>query len=151
MSAKSALANVSLYEADTYAWSMRQAALLRAGRLSEADIANIAEEIESVGKSAKRELESRLKLLLMHLLQWQFQPERRGGSWRATIDTQRIEAARHLSENPSLKAALDEAIVHAYRIAIIEASGQTGLRRKTFPQTCPWAFAQFMDADFWPD
>ncbi len=151
MSAKTALANVSLYEADTYAWSMQQAALLRAGRLSEADIENIAEEIESVGKSEKRELESRLIVLLMHLLKWQFQPERRGGSWRATIDTQRVQATKHLSENPSLVATLGETTAYAYRIAIIEASGQTGLRRKTFPQTCPWAFAQFMDADFWPD
>ena len=151
MSAKTALANVSLYEADTYAWSMQQAALLRAGRLSEADIENIAEEIESVGKSEKRELESRLKVLLMHLLQWQFQPERRGGSWRATVDTQRVELADHLKDNPSLASQMPEAISRAYRIALIEASGQTGLRRKTFPQTCPWAFAQFMDADFWPD
>ena len=155
MTGKSALAqgslNTSLYERDTYAWSIEQAALLRAGRLSEADIENIAEEIESVGKSEKRELESRLRVLLMHLLKWQFQPERRGGSWRTTIDAQRVGIADHLEDNPSLKSQLQVAIVRAYRLAGIDASGETGLRRGDFPPACPWSFAQFSDADFWPE
>ena len=154
MPGKTALAqgslNASLYERDTYAWSIEQAALLRAGRLSEADIENIAEEIESVGRSEKRELESRLRVLLMHLLKWQFQPERRSGSWRATIETQRIDATKLLSENPSLKATLHETTAHAYRLAVIEASAETGLRRSAFPPACPWSFAQYSDADFWP-
>lgn len=151
MSGKTALANASLYDRDTYAWSMEQAALLRAGRLAEADIENIAEEIESVGKSEKRELESRLTVLLMHLLKWRFQPERRGGGWRATIDTQRVKIAKHLAENPSLTAALGETTEDAWRIALIEASGETGLSRKTFPPACEWTFARFMSADFWPE
>ena len=151
MPGETALANASLYERDTYAWSIEQAALLRAGRLSEADIENIAEEIESVGKSEKRELESRLKVLLTHLLKWQFQPERRGGSWRATIDVQRVGIADHLEDNPSLKSQLQEATVRAYRLSSIEAAGETGLSRKTFPETCPWPFAQYCDADFWPE
>ena len=74
----------SLYDRDFYAWANQQAALLRAGRLAEADIENIAEEIESMGRSEKRELVSRLVVLLQHLLKWQFQPLFRGASWRLT-------------------------------------------------------------------
>jgi hypothetical protein len=66
----------SLRESDFYAWSLEQAALLRAGRAEEADLAAIAEEIESMGKTEKRELVSRLTVLLLHLLKWRFQPAR---------------------------------------------------------------------------
>ena len=77
------------YEADFYAWANEQAALLRAGKLSEADIANIAEEIESIGKTEKRELINRLAVLLLHMLKWRFQPGRRGASLEVTIRNQR--------------------------------------------------------------
>lgn len=69
-----------LYEKDFYAWTQKQAALLRAGKLSEIDIAHIAEEIDSRGRSEKRELISRLTILLLHLLKWDHQPDRRGAS-----------------------------------------------------------------------
>ena len=69
------------YDKDGYGWAMEQAALLRARRFSEIDLENIAEEIESVGKSERRTLESHLSRLMMHLLKWQYQPERRGNSW----------------------------------------------------------------------
>jgi Domain of unknown function DUF29 len=52
--------------------------LLRTGKIAEADIKNIAEEIEDIGKNLKRELESRLKILFIHLLKWQYQPGYRG-------------------------------------------------------------------------
>ena len=76
----------SLYDRDFYAWANEQAALLRAGRLTEADIENIAEEIESMGRSEKRELVGRLAILLQHLLKWQFQPGRRSASWLFPAD-----------------------------------------------------------------
>ena len=75
------MSNHPLYDQDFYAWTNEQAALLRAGRLSEADVEHIAEEIENMGKSEKRELVSRLRVLLLHLLKWQYQPTRRGKSW----------------------------------------------------------------------
>ena len=81
--------STNLYEHDFYDWANTQAALLRSGKLEAADIENIAEEIESMGKGERRELENRLVVLLLHLLKWQFQPERRGKSWRATIRIQR--------------------------------------------------------------
>ena len=77
--------SANLYERDFYAWANEQAGLLRAGKLSEADLEHIAEEIESMGKSEKRELVNRLSVLLMHLLKWQFQATGRGTSWRLTI------------------------------------------------------------------
>jgi Domain of unknown function DUF29 len=138
------------YEQDFYAWANEQAGLLRAGKLSEADIEHIAEEIESMGKTEKRELVSRLTVLLLHLLKWQFQPDRRGTSWEATITVQRDDVADHLADNPSLKAKLDEALASAYRKGAIMAVGETELPRQTFPALCPWGFRDIMAADFWP-
>jgi hypothetical protein len=141
----------SLYDRDFYAWANEQAALLRAGRLAEADLENIAEEIESMGRSEKRELVSRLKFLLIHLLKWRFQPTRRGNSWRLSIEEQRREVADHLADNPSLQAKLPDALGSAYNTAVLAAARETGLDRNTFPSACPWTYDQIMDAAFWPE
>ena len=141
----------SLYDQDFYAWANNQARLLRAGRLSEADIDHIAEEIESMGKAEKRELVSRLEVLLMHLLKWQFQPERRGKSWINTIRVQRIRLDSHLADNPSLKSLLPAAIEAAYKSARIEAAGETDLDEAVFPEACAWLFEQIVSPDFWPE
>jgi hypothetical protein len=141
----------SLYEQDFYAWANEQAALLRAGQLSAADIEHIAEEIESMGKTEKRELVNRLAVLLLHLLKWQYQPMLRGPSWRATIRIQRLDIARHLIDNPSLRAKHVEAIRDGYAKALIRASAETGLTEGTFPGTYPWSFDQLIEDDFWPE
>jgi len=141
----------SLYDQDFFAWTNEQAALLRSGRLSEADIDHIAEEIESMGKTEKRELVSRLNVLLLHLLKWQFQPDRRGPSWQTKIRVQRRALWRHMVDNPSLKTALSDCIAEGYGDAVIEAAGETGLPDSSFPTICPWSFEQFMDPTFWPD
>ena len=141
----------ALYDTDFYAWSLEQAALLRAGQIGHADIERIAEEIESMGKTEKRELINRLTVLLMHLLKWRFQPELRGASWRLTIEEQRLQIALHLADNPSLNALQTQALADAYRLAVIGARRETGLGAATFPQTCPWSFDKAIDADFWPD
>jgi hypothetical protein len=140
-----------LYDTDFYAWANEQAALLRSGQLSAADIENIAEEIESMGRSEKRELLSRLAVLLLHLLKWQFQPSLQGASWRATIRIQRRDLARHLADNPSLRAKIDQAASDSYGDAVIGASVETGLSEQTFPVACPWTVDQILDADFWPE
>lgn len=140
----------SLYEQDFHAWSNEQAALLRAGRLSEADIPNIIEEIESMGRGERRELVNRLVILLLHLLKWRYQPALRGNSWRLSIKEQRIRLASHLADNPSLKSKLDEALAQAYRLAAIEAERETGLSESSFPKVCPFSFEQLMDDSFWP-
>ena len=141
----------ALYDRDFFAWANEQAALLRSGRLSEADIAHIAEEIESLGKAEKRELVSRLTQLLLNLLKWQYQPNRRGPSWEATITVQRDDLADHLADNPSLQPRLPEISANAYRKAAITAHGETNLPMQIFPTVCPWSFEQIMDPAFWPD
>ena len=141
----------ALYDQDFYAWSSQQAALLRSGNLSQADLENIAEEIDSMGRTEKRELVSRLTVLLLHLLKWQFQPKKRGKSWQLSVDEQRFQATSHLADNPSLKARLPEAIAEAYHVAIIKAARETRLSKSTFPASCPYSFEQMMDDDFWPE
>jgi hypothetical protein len=145
------MTNQCLYEQDFYAWANEQAALLRAGRLSEADIEHIAEEIESMGKTEKRELVSRLAVLLLHLLKWQHQPTHRGTSWRLSVENARDDISDHLGDNLSLKSLLDDSVVAAYRRARRQAAAETGLGQDNFPQTCPWTFDQIIAADFWPD
>jgi hypothetical protein len=139
------------YHADFYAWAMEQAALLREGRLASADIANIAEEIESMGRAEKRELVNRLAILLLHLLKWHFQPGFRSASWNSSIREQRIRLRDHLNDNPSLKAQLDDAFARAYKLAVIAAARETGLPEADFPKTRPYDFKQVVGDDFWPD
>jgi hypothetical protein len=134
-----------------YAWANEQAAHLRAGKFSSADSANIAVEIESLGRGEKRELVNRLNVLLLHLLKWRFQPGFRSHSWRSSIREQRFRLATHLKDNPSLKAKLDEAVSEAYELALIEAGRETGLPERAFSESCPYGFAEAMDADFWPE
>ncbi len=141
----------SLYDRDFYAWANEQAALLRSGKLSVADVAHIAEEIESMGRSEQQELENRLAVLLLHLLKWRYQPNLRGNGWRLTVKEQRNRVERHLRKNPSLKAKLDEAIADAYSDAVIGAERETGLPEDIFPTGCPWPFERMIDPGFWPE
>ena len=139
------------YESDFFAWSNEQAALLRSGQFASADIEHIALEIESMGRTEKRQLVSRLRVLIPHLLKWRFQPERRRASWRASIRVQRLDIAVHLNDNPSLEGLLPEAISAAYEGAMIEAVAETQLPEATFPGACPWTYEEMMSGDFWPD
>ena len=145
------MGNAVAYESDFYGWAMEQARLLRTGRLTEADIENIAEEIEGMGRSRKSELVSRLAVMLLHLLKWQFQPGLRGQSWRLSVMNQRDQLASHIEENPSLKPVIPEALSRAYRYARRDAERDTGLPEATFPQVSPWTFEQIMDDGFWPE
>ena len=141
---------LSLYEEDFYAWTSAQAALLREGRLDEIDIANILEEIESLGRSLVAELRSRLKILAQHLLKEIYQPEKASRSWATTIVDQRQELERHLKENPSLKPKRSAAFAKAYADARKMAAVETGIPLSTFPPDPPFTYAQAMDEDFWP-
>ena len=141
-----------LYDKDFYAWANEQAALLRAGKLAQADIEHIAEEIESMGKTEKRELLSRLRVLILHLLKWRFQPGKRTPSWEATIKTQRHLLVIHINDdNPSLKPLIPEVLPRAYRLEVIDAAGETNMLESAYPKTCPWTFEQLMNEDFWPE
>ncbi len=138
------------YERDFFAWTREQAALLRSGDFAQADVEHIAQEIESMGKAEKRELISRLAVLLLHLLKWRYQPALRGSSSRLWMREERLKIADHIDDNPSLNAMRDDAISTAYRYALVEAERETGLAGETFPALCPWTFDQMMDETFWP-
>jgi hypothetical protein len=141
------------YETDFYAWAMRNAALLREGRLSEIDAENIAEELESMGKRERRELINRLAVLLAHLLKMNVQRDKlelHGNSWRATIREQRRKVADLLNDSPSLKATLPESFNRAYEDAIDEAVKETNLPESVFPVDCPFTLEQALTKDFWP-
>jgi hypothetical protein len=137
-----------LYDSDLYGWSQDQAQLLREGRLGEIDAGNIAEEILDVGGAEYDKLESALRVLLMHMLKWDHQPERRSRSWENTIAIQRRQAERQLSKNPSLKARLEEAVVEAYSDARLEASSETDMDVDRFPETCPYSWEEIMGREF---
>ena len=138
------------YETDFYLWTQQQADLLRQGALSALDIENLIEEIEDMGASNRRSLGSFLELVLMHLLKWQYQPQRRGTSWRASISKGRNAIERTLEYSPSLKRQLPEMIVAEYRRARKEASLETGLSLTTFPDECPFTVEQ-ITGDDWPE
>lgn len=144
-------AKSSLYDRDFYAWSVEQAALLREGRVAEADLENIAEELESMGEAEKREFVDSLTVLMLHLLKWRYQPSGRGDSWRLSIAEVRDEIADLLEDSPSLKANLDSAMASAYRDARREAAIETEMAEETFPAQAPWTFLEAADENFWPD
>lgn len=140
----------TLYETDFYAWAQRQAILLREEEFEQVDWDNIIEEIESLARTEKHEVESRLEVLLMHLLKWRYQPGKRGRSWRATIDEQRRRLHKLLRESPSLRARLTDFVGETYPDAIRAAVIETGLDKHAFPAACPWTAEQIMDEEFWP-
>jgi len=140
-----------LYEQDAYTWALRNAELIRSQRFNEVDWEHVAEEIEAVGKSEWRELESRLIVLLAHLLKWQYQPERRGRSWRATIKEQRQRIDRILATNPGLKPHLDTIVRDAFATGLLVASRETDLDESSFPDLCPYGVEKILDNAFWPE
>lgn len=141
---------MSAYETDGYAWAMEQAAILRRRSANEVDWDSVAEEIEDVGKSISRELRSRYEILIVHLLKWIYQPQRRGRSWADTMDVQRTAIALHVADNPSLKAVEDAEFLKAYRLARAEAAKQTRLDKRTFPEHPPFTLEEAVTEDWLP-
>lgn len=136
------------YEADFSRWLCEQAELIRSGRLSEIDAGNVAEELEGMARSEFRSLKSALRVLILHMLKWDFQPERRSPSWINTIEEQRNEFADVLDENPSLKPRRDEALSKAYRQARLGAARESGLPLDRFPASCPYSLDDVLNRPF---
>ena len=139
------------YDGDIVAWASEQAELLRKRQWSELDIDNIAEEIDSVGRTEKRELGSRMAVLLAHLLKWHCQPAHRSNSWLRTIRTQRRKIDRALQKMPSLRPCLadPEWLDDAWEAAVEWAARETGIDE--FPEDLMWTVQQVTDHDFLPD
>lgn len=138
----SAAAHEDLYEQDFYAWTQRQAALIREGNFTAVDVANVLEEIETLGRKEVSELRSRYTVLSTHLLKEIFHPGRAGRSSRSAIVNQRVAIARHMSDNLSLKPKADDIFAEAYTDARPVAAAETGLPAKTFPPTPPFSRLQ---------
>jgi hypothetical protein len=128
------------YNRDFYSWLMEQARFVREGQWDALDRDNLAEEIESLGREQFNKLESALRVLLMHLLKWDHQPDKRTRSWALSIKAQRIELDDVIGDNPGLKSRIDEAIARGYRKARIEAARETGLDEDRFPEQCPYGW-----------
>jgi hypothetical protein len=142
------------YDTDFYAWTQAQAAALRAKKWLALDVDNLAEEIESLGRSDRRAITHQLERLLLHLLKWVYQPDqraRRGRGWRGSVRQARTAIADLLEESPSLRDYPAQRVALAYRRARQQSAIQTGLPLATFPETCPWSSAQLLDEDFWPE
>jgi hypothetical protein len=143
--------NAAAYDEDFYAWTEEQARLLRTGEFSQLDIENIAEELESMGRSDKREIDNRLVVLLVHLLKWQVQVGYRSKSWSATVREQRQQIEDLLSESPSLRSRIGSVRRGLYARARHVAAGETGLPETTFPAACPFTPEQILAEDFLPE
>ena len=144
--------SADLYDTDFYTWATTQAALLRSGRLAAVDVGNIAEELETLGRSEAAALRSAYRLICMHLLKVLVQPERGvgGSSWKRTIYTQRISAEQILKDNPGLKPKRDMLLKEAYAAARKEASFETGPALTQVPEEAPFTLDQVEGEAFWP-
>jgi hypothetical protein len=140
----------SIYEADFYAWTQEQVKLLESQAWDQLDRWHLIEEIAALGKQQRQELRHQLAILIGHLLKWQYQTNKRSRSWLATIRVQRRDIQRLLQDSPSLKAYLAEAVQDAYENGRDLAIGETDLPEATFPETCHYAIAQILDAEFYP-
>jgi len=136
----------NLYEQDFYLWTQITAEQLKKNKFNEIDITNLIEEIESMGRSEKRELKIRLVVLLMQLLKWHYQPEKRSESWRSTITEQRICIEGLLEDSPSLKPLLSEVFEDCYQKARLKASDETGIKLNFFPKESPFSLEEALES-----
>jgi hypothetical protein len=137
----------NLYEKDFYLWTEETAQFLKERIFDRVDIENLIEEVESMGRSEKNALKSNLRILLMHLLKWNHQSDKRSNSWKYTIVEHRLRILESLNTSPSLKKYLEEVLEECYLNACKLASTETGLPRNTFPQSCPLTTEQLLNEE----
>jgi hypothetical protein len=138
------------YETDFYAWTRDQANLLKMRCFSELDFANLIEEVEEMARCDKNSLASYIKILLLHLLKWQYQPEKRSPSWIDSIEYCRDDIIDLLHDSPSYLRFIPDMMAVSYPRAVRKAARETLLPKNSFPVDCPWTFEQIMDEDFLP-
>jgi uncharacterized protein DUF29 len=136
------------YDSDFYSWALDQARLVREGRWEAIDRENVAEELDSWAWVQFDRLEGALRVLLLHMLKWDHQPERRDRSLTLSIKIQRINLEDALDGNLGLKSRLAEAIDHAYRLVRLDAAIETELDEDEFPEKCPYTWSDIAGRDF---
>ena len=139
-----------LYEQDLFAWTQQQVNLLTHQRWHELDVENLIDELEGMARRDRREMINRLIILIAHLLKWEFQPDHQSGSWRGSIQEQRLQLNGLLEDSPSLHQQFIESLEKAYPQAVKLASKETELPTTKFPNECPYELAQLLDEDFLP-
>jgi hypothetical protein len=137
-----------LYATDAVAWAEQQSDALRRRASNEIDWENVAEEIESLARSDRREIRNRLAVICEHLLKWEFQPIQRSGSWRGSVVEARDQIARLVQDSPSLRDYPTQVLAEAYPAGRRKAEAETGLM--DLPAACPWTIEQLFDHGFRP-
>lgn len=140
----------SLYVRDFLQWTSHTAQLLKQQKWEELDLDNLIEEILDMGRGEKRALYSNLKVLLMHLLKYQYQPEKRTNSWKSTIREHRQRITEAFCDSPSLKNYFDEVFQECYRKARFLAADETGLNADCFPEQCLFSVEKILNEDYLP-
>ena len=140
-----------LYEQDFCLWVERALLLLREGNLRDLDLENLLEEIADMSNSQKQALESNLKVILMHLLKYKYQPDKRTNSWRYTIVEHRQRIRKAFKNSPSLKRHFLDEFADVYLDARKLASVETNISIDTFPITAPFTTSQVLDEDYFPE
>ncbi|KAI9133229.1 DUF29 domain-containing protein [Acaryochloris sp. CCMEE 5410] len=145
------LVHQQLYETDFVEWINQAVVLLKQSKFSELDLENLIEEVESWGRSEKNVLRSNLRILLLHLLKWQYQPGKQSGSWRRSIREHRIRIQEAFTDSPSLKNYYIDSFGESYRKARQLAADETGLGISTFPTESPYTPEQVLESEFLPE
>ena len=140
-----------LYETDFNLWIEQTVNHLKKGNLQALDLDNLIEEISDMGRNNRREIFGRLKVLLMHLLKWQYQPEKRTNSWINTIDEQREQLELIFRDSPSLKPYLADIFAECYQKEVRGTVNETNLPKETFPVDCPFTQEQVLNWDYFPE
>jgi len=135
-----------LYETDETAWLEAMSELIAQGRLDELDYSHLGEYLADMARRDRREVKSRLAVLIAHLLKWTHQPDKRSGSWRGTIVVQRQELADLLSRGV-LRDHAEAVLAETYTNGVEQAAAETGLPAETFPEECPYSVDQLLSAD----
>jgi hypothetical protein len=142
-----ALDKSSLYDTDYVAWLEEQVRHLRAGHLHALDIENVAGELESLMKTERRELRSRLEVLILHLLKWDHQPEQRSNRWRASVTEQRRRIRDLLLDSPSLRQEVGPICQAVYRDGVQQAAVETLLSVRVFSSDLPYTVEQIFERE----
>jgi hypothetical protein len=144
-------AETSLYDADFHDWILTTATLLRQRRFADIDIDHLVEELEDMGKRERRALKSHIRNVILHLLKWRYQPDKRSPSWRQSIRNGRIEIHELLRDSPSLASQVLLMLEEGYSAARADAIDETEISESIFPIQCPFTVEQVQDSEFWPE
>lgn len=141
---------VSAYDTDFFIWTQETAAKIRNCRFRDIDLPALAAEIQDLGKRDWTEVNSRLRVILTHLLKVEYQPEKKTDSWTNSIGRERTEIEGIFDHSPSLRAKAEESLPRTYERAMREAARETKLPKSTFPLQCPYTYDEILDHEFYP-